>query len=252
MKRDNTMTRRYFVDAGIMPGMRVIEIGCGNGEVTQELAELVGPTGTVVALDRNEGALAKARERLKEQGVAQVRFVAADVTKDLSALEALQGESFDALAGRRVLMYLPDAVDVLRRMAEWLRSDGLVVFEETDSTMVPARTSPMAAHDQATAWLRRMLIAEGANPAMGFALPNTFTQAGLNFEGIRAEAVIRGQGTQYPLSVLLELMQPRLISAGIATQTDIEALTAQLDLESRDPTQVYIWAMSFCAWAYKV
>jgi len=251
MKRDNRMTRRYLVDAGITPGMRVLEIGCGNGEVTQELAELVGPSGSVVALDRNEGGLAMASERMAEQGIAHVRFAAADVTGDLSALEALQGEPFDALAGRRVLMYLPDPAAVLSRLAGRLRSGGLVVFEEADSTMVPARTAPLVAHDQVTAWLRSMLVAEGANPAMGFALPATFVKAGLRFERIQAEAIILGQGTQYPLSVLLKMMPPRLAATGIATQAEVDSLAEQLDIESSDPTSVYIWSMSFCAWAYK-
>ncbi|MFN8440077.1 MAG: methyltransferase domain-containing protein [Caldilineaceae bacterium] len=251
MKRDNTMTRRFLMDAGITAGMRVLEIGCGNGEVTQELAELVGPSGSVVALDRNEGGLAMASERMKEQGIAHVRFAAADVTRDLAALTALQGEPFDALAGRRVLMYLPDPAAVLSCLAGRLRSGGLVVFEETDSTMVPARIAPLAAHDQVTAWLRRMLIAENANPAMGFALPATLVQAGLRFAQIRAEAVILGQGTQFPYPVLLKMMQPRLVAAGIATQSEVDTLVDQLDAESRDPTNVYIGAMSFCAWAYK-
>ncbi|MEZ4705694.1 MAG: methyltransferase domain-containing protein [Caldilineaceae bacterium] len=251
MKRDNTMTRRFLADAGIVPGMRVLEIGCGNGEVTQELAELVGPNGSIVALDRNEGRLAMARERMQEQGIAHVHFATADVTGGLSELAALQGEPFDALVGRRVLMYLPDPAAVLGRLSERLRSGGLVVFEEADATMVPARISPLPAHDQVAAWLRSMLIAEGANPAMGFALPAMLVQAGLRFERIRAEAVILSQGTQFSYSVLLKLMQSRLIAAGIATQAEVDALMDQLDVEASDPTHVYVGAMSFCAWAYK-
>lgn len=126
-----------------------------------------------------------------------------------------------------------------------------MIFEETDSTMVPARIAPLAAHDQVTAWLRSMSIAENANPAMGFALPATLVQAGLHFARIRAEAVILGQGTQYPLSVLLKMMQPRLIASGIATQAEVDALMDQLAAEALDPINVYIGAMSFCAWAYK-
>lgn len=251
MKRDNSMTRGFLADAGITPGMRVLEIGCGGGEVTQELAELVGPTGSVMALDRNDAGLAMAAERMTAHGIAHVRFVAADVTEDLSTIETLQDEPFDALVGRRVLMYLQDPAVVLRQLAGRLRSGGLVVFEETDSTMVPARTSPLAAHDKVTAWLRNMLIAEGANPAMGFALPATLAEAGLNFERIRAEAVIMGQGTQFPYSALLKMMQPRLIAASIATQAEIDSVVEQLDTESSDPTAVYVAAMSFCAWAYK-
>ena len=96
-----------------------------------------------------------------------------------------------------------------------------------------------------------MLAAEGANPAMGFALPATLAQAGLQFERIRAEAVIQGQGVQYPLSTLLGLVQPRLVSLGIATQAAVESLMAQIEAERRDPTGVYVSEMSFCACARK-
>ncbi|MEM6454374.1 MAG: methyltransferase domain-containing protein [Acidobacteriota bacterium] len=251
MKRDNTMTKRYFADAGMAEGMRVIELGCGGGEVTQLLAELVGPSGRVVAIDRDPKAVAATRERMNEHAIEHVRVVSADLSDDLSGFDDLRSDPFDALAGRRVLMYLPDPVEVLRRCSRSLRGGALVVFEETDTVMVPARVSPMAAHDRAAEWLQKMLVAEGANTAMGFGLPSTFVQAGLQFERIRAEAVIQGQGTQYPLPELLKLVQARVISAGIATQDEVDALAARLVVESADPTAVYVSEMSFCAWAYK-
>lgn len=251
MQRDNTMTRRFLTDAGVTNGMRVMEIGCGGGEVTQLLAELVGPSGFVVALDRDQTALATARARLREKGLNHVQFVSADVAEQFTNLETFADESFDVLAGRRVLMYLPSPSDTLRRLARWLRRDGLVVFEETDPTMIPGRISAMPAHDQATEWCKKMLIAEGANTAMGFWLPTTFAQAGLRVKRIRAEAVIQGQGTQYPLHALLKLMQPRMITAGIATEAEIDALVQRLNEESHSPLSVYISEMSFCTWASK-
>lgn len=251
MKRDNTTTRRYLSDAGVKQGMHVIEIGCGGGEVTEVLAELVGSSGAVVAIDHNQNALATAQARMRERGIEYVQFIFADITGDLSSLEGFQQEGFDILAGRRVLMYLQDPAEVLRRLARWLRPGGWVVFEESDLTMVPGRTSSLAAHDQAMEWLRRMLTMEGANTAMGFGLPTTLIKAGLRFEGIRAEAVIQGQGTQYPLATLLKLMEVRVISAGIATQEEVNSLVARLDVESRDPAWVYVSDISFCAWGQK-
>ncbi|TNE48654.1 MAG: methyltransferase domain-containing protein [Deltaproteobacteria bacterium] len=251
MKRDNTGTQRYLMDAGIGPGMHVLELGCGGGEVTEVLADLVGPSGTVVALERNEKMLAMAEQRMEKLGSKHAQFVFADATGDLSALESFPDGSFHALVGRRVLMYLSDPVDVLRRLSRWLRNDGVVVFEEADSTMVPARTTPMVAHDQAAGWLRSMLVAEGANPAMGFALPATFAEAGLQFKGIRANAVIEGQPGQFPLSALVKMMGPRILSSGTATQAEVDALVGQMEEEALDPTKVYVWTMSFCAWATK-
>lgn len=251
MKRDNTMTRRYLADAGVATGMRVLEIGCGSGEVTQILAELVGPTGSVLAVDRNEGALVLAQENLRAQGIEHVQFLAVDVASDLSSMHTVPDGSFDVLAGRRVLMYLPDPAAVVRRFVRWLRSDGIVVFEEADSTMTPGRVSPMTAHDKMAGWLNNMLVAEGANPSMGFHLPATLARAGLVFERVRAEATIQGQAAQFPYSTLLKLVQERVIAANIATRTEVEALAAELDAESIDPTRVYVSDMSFCAWARK-
>lgn len=251
MKRDNSMTRRFLAEAGVTLGMRVIELGCGGGEVTQILAELVGPSGIVVAIDRDPKALALAEERMQEHGIEHVRCTSADLSGDGAELDDLRSEPFDVLAGRRVLMYLPDPVEMLRRLSGALRSGGLVVFEETDLTMVPARVASMTAHDQAAEWLRKMLVEEGADTAMGFTLPATLARAGLSFQRVRAEAVIQGQGTQYPLSALLELLQARVISAGIATRDEVESLVARLQAERRDPTSVYVSEMSFCAWARK-
>lgn len=251
MKRDNTTTRRFLADAGITSGMYALEIGCGNGEVTQLLAELTGPSGRVVAIDHNEDALKAAKDHIHQSGIEHVQFVHADITGDLSALEQFPKASFDVLAGRRVLMYLQQPADVIRRLAEWLRKEGIAVFEEADSTMIPGRVSPLAAHDQATDWLKKMLIAEGANPSMGFGLPATLVQAGFRFGKVRAEAVIQGQGTQYPLSALLLLIKPRVIAAGIASETEIDCLVSRLEEESADPTRVFISDMTFCAWGYK-
>lgn len=245
MKRENGVTRRYLAEAGVTPGQRVLEIGCGGGEVTEELASMVGPTGAVVAIDRHEGALAQARERLA--GHAQVELVCADAAGDLSGLERFDAASFDVLAGRRVLMYLSEPAAVLGRLGRWLRSGGLVVFEESDLSMVPARLRPMPAHDRASDWIRRTLMAEGVHPAMGLALPATLIEAGYRFERVRAEAVIQGQGTQYPLATLLQLLAPRVVAAGVATQGGIEALRAELDAEGLAPGCVYVSEMSFCA-----
>lgn len=245
MKRDNGVTRRYLAEAGVGPGQRVLEIGCGGGEVTEALAELVGPTGAVVAIDRHQGALAQARERLA--GHTQVEFVCADAAGELAGLDHLEAGIFDVLAGRRVLMYLREPAAVLGRLGRWLRSGGLVVFEESDLSMVPARLQPLPAHDRAADWIRRTLVAEGAHPAMGLALPATLIEAGYHFERVRAEAVIQGQGTQYPMADLLQLLAPRVAAAGVATRDGVEVLRAELDAEGLEPGCVYVSEMSFCA-----
>lgn len=119
-------TRMIFAAAGIRPGMRVLDLGCGVGDIAFVAADLVGSDGQVVGIDRSPEALARARLRAEQRGVAQVRFVEGNVH------DPAPGGPFDAIVGRLVLMYAPDPAAVLRQQATVLRAGGLVVPVELD------------------------------------------------------------------------------------------------------------------------
>src|SRR5689334_1675548 len=93
--------------AGIGPGMRVLDLGTGLGHVAFAVAELVGPTGTVVGVDQATAMLAVAERRRDAAGLGNVTFHEADVRTFTSE------EPFDAVVGRLILFHLPDAVDVV-------------------------------------------------------------------------------------------------------------------------------------------
>ena len=69
------MTRRFFFAAGIVPGMRVLDVGSGAGHTAALAAELVGEAGEVVGVDRAPAALATARARVKALGLRNVTFL---------------------------------------------------------------------------------------------------------------------------------------------------------------------------------
>ena len=71
-------TRMIFAEAGIRPGMRVLDLGCGAGDSAFVAADLVGPGGSVVGLDHSPEALARARLRAGQRGLAQVQFIEGD------------------------------------------------------------------------------------------------------------------------------------------------------------------------------
>ena len=83
------MTERLLIDAGIGPGMRVLDVGCGRGDVALLGAKLVGAHGEVVGIDRDLGALQFARGRVRETGTTNVTFVAGDFAAMLMGLGAL-------------------------------------------------------------------------------------------------------------------------------------------------------------------
>ena len=68
-------TRAILEMAGIRPGMRVVDLGTGAGDVALELAAMVGPSGSVIGIDQSAEALACARRRTAARGFGNVSFV---------------------------------------------------------------------------------------------------------------------------------------------------------------------------------
>lgn len=241
-------TRRLLVDAGIGAGMRVLDIGCGGGDVTLLAGILVGEGGEVVGVDRELGPLATARDRARERQLPNVRFMQGD-------LEALSAElgMFDAVIGRRVLMYQPDAVRAVQQIAYSVRPGGLVVFQEHDATMVPASVVPMPLHRQVQGWIQRTVEREGADVHMGFGLYAKLTEAGLTVEHVRAEAIVQTPAARYAVAGIVRAILPRIIRQGIATEdeVDIDTLDQRLDGERTNTNATYVGDMMFGAWARK-
>ena len=127
--RRASLTRSHeeiLLSAGISPGMRVLDVGCGAGDVTFLVSEMVGSGGQVVGADRAPAALAAAERRAAAHPIQNVSFREGDPA-------ALSFERpFDAVIGRYVLMFQADPVAMLRGVARHLRPGGTIVFHEPD------------------------------------------------------------------------------------------------------------------------
>jgi ubiquinone/menaquinone biosynthesis C-methylase UbiE len=243
---EGAMTERLLVDAGVGAGMHVLDVGSGWGAVSFILAKLVGTQGTVLGLDRDAGALAVARQRAGELGLAQVTFVEGDLSAP-----PLEHGPFDAIVGRRVLMYQREPVEAIRKLTQALRPGGLVVFQEHDSTMVPASRTPLALHERVHDWIWRTVEREGANIHMGFDLASVLEQAGLSVEHVRAEAIVQTPNTHHPTEAIVRAMLPRITQQGVATpeEIDVDTLDQRLAAERRAANATYVGDMAFGAWA---
>ncbi len=126
------LTEYVLHQAGLTPGMRVLDVGCGAGDVSFLAAKLVGPQGAVIGVDKAPEAITYAQQRAQQAGLENVRFVAADLAEF-----QLDGEPVDALVGRLVLMYFPDPAAVLRRLLAFVKPGGIVAFQELDLLPTP-------------------------------------------------------------------------------------------------------------------
>src|ERR1700730_10849499 len=97
-------TEHFLQGAGIVSGMRVLDIGCGMGDVTMLVAQLVGPVGRVVSIDLDQGSIETAQKRASAVGLDNTTFHRADISTFTDA------KLFDAIVGRLVLEFLPDPI----------------------------------------------------------------------------------------------------------------------------------------------
>lgn len=111
------------------PGWRVLDIGCGFGDSTRRLAELVGPGGEAVGNDSSARFIEMARSEAEEAGVANVSFIVGDVqTSDL-------GGPYDAVYSRFGTMFFANPVAALRNVRQALAPGGrlcMVVWRRKD------------------------------------------------------------------------------------------------------------------------
>src|SRR5262249_15552909 len=141
-------TERYFRAAGLVPGMTVLDVGSGMGDVALLAADIVGPGGKVVGVDRDPAALENARRRTMEQGCSSwVDFHTSSLDEFKTA------DRFDALVGRYVLLYQPDAAATLRHLLAYVKSGGVVVFHDIDFPDPRPSYPPAPIYDQAYALL---------------------------------------------------------------------------------------------------
>lgn len=212
------MTRRTFTDAGIAPGMRVLDLGCGAGDVCMLLADMVGPSGSVIGLDLDPNVIAHARERVSAAGLGNITFAESDFAA------YTPGKPLDAIVGRFVLMYQADPAVPLAALAEYLKPGGIVAFlEPWFMPMPPSETVLGRVGRCIVETLRR----SGAHLDLGGRLHTVFAAAGLPLPRMRFEAVMDGAPDspvfQYIADTYASLL-PRAIEYGVPTAEDLCSL----------------------------
>jgi SAM-dependent methyltransferase len=114
----------YVIEAaGVQPGLRVCDIGCGGGGLTIALAGLVGPHDEVVGYDVSAPLLALARARVARAGRPNVRFVEADVQ-----VSALDGGAFDLAVSQFGVMFFDEPTAAFTAIRRLLAPEGRFVF----------------------------------------------------------------------------------------------------------------------------
>ena len=240
------LTERFFLDAGIAPGQRVLELGSGMGDVAMLAARLVGPSGEVLGIERDAASIKIAQSRVSEAGFRNVTFTQVDISQ-------LQSEKrFDAAVGRFILQYVPDPVSVLRSLAASVRSGGILAFHEPHWQPYQDFLRPLPLSYACALAARDIFKSSGANTDMGISLYTVFRQAGLPTPSMRVEMILGDQPsfTTWICDLLFSLL-PKARQHGISLETlgNLDTLHARVHQEVVQASAVVPWIALVAAWS---
>jgi SAM-dependent methyltransferase len=239
-------TRTILEMAGIRPGMTVLDLGSGAGDVSFLAAEMVGSEGKVIGIDASADAVARATRRAAECDIANVRFAVGDIQSPAP------GGPFDVITGRLVLMYVSDPPAVLRTQARVLRPGGLVVPIELD--IYATRTVPPAPlAGRMMAWLAEVFTRGGIHSSLGPGLWSTLEAAGLHSQGmIGIQTCFGPEDTDGAalLAGIVRTLGPLMERTRVATLDEIQPATLQdrLAAELSDLRATVAYPTLYGAW----
>jgi ubiquinone/menaquinone biosynthesis C-methylase UbiE len=245
------VTERFFRDAGIAPGHRVLELGSGVGDVAMLVARIVGQSGEVVAVERDARTISRARARAADAGLHNIHFVQTDIA------EYSADSSFDAAVGRFILQFLPDPVAALSSVAKQVRPDGIVAFQEVSWAPFVSLSAHLPLWSTAVSFVHEAGIRSGVNMQMGTALHNAFQEAGLPAPRMRLEMEL-GHDPDFTrwLSDLLRSVLPQIQKLNLLHEAhealgDFDTLPERLQNEVAISKTVVPWIGLVAAWCRK-
>jgi SAM-dependent methyltransferase len=242
------ITRRFLCAAGIVSGMRVLDVGSGAGDMAFLASDLVGAGGEVVGTDRSPAALATARQRTDGRSLRNVIFREGDPA------EMTFDKPFDAVIGRYVLMFQRDPTAMLRGLAAHARRGGVIFFHEPDWDGVRS-FPPAPTYDRCCQWVGEALRLSGAEIRMGTKLFSTFIAAGLPAPSMQLETLVAGVGNNAdPLHLIADLagtLASTMERLGVATAAEVglETLAERMISEAAANASIILGRFEVGAWS---
>jgi SAM-dependent methyltransferase len=222
------ITESIWRTAGIGTGMRVLDVGCGVGDTTFLAADLVGPSGVVIGVDRSAEAIRTAQQRAGAAGRRNVQFVEAELGSPLA-----DQDLFDAVVGRLILVHQPNIVAALRSLHAFVRPGGLFAFHEGDLQFKGVSDPSSELAERVSFWLREGCRLGGMQVNAVSQMPRFFYEAGLGWPDTVLHTLVCSGSESFGPAYVVRTLRPLAVlleRSGIVTADElgIDTLEARL------------------------
>ena len=215
---------------GIDEGWSCLDVGCGGGDVSLELASRVGARGRVLGVDIDRTKLELARSEAAQQAVGNVTFEELDIRSSPSS------QAFDLVYSRFLLTHLSDPGAAVSAFHRHLRRGGVIAVEDIDFSGYLSHP-PSPALERYRELYCATVIKRGGDPNIGPRLPSLLTANG--FQDIDVN-VVQPAGIQGEVKLINPLTMENIVGPvledGLATRDEIDGIVRELYEFAADPT----------------
>jgi SAM-dependent methyltransferase len=214
---------------GVREGDRCVDVGCGGGNVTREIARRVGEHGSVTGLDLDQDLLDLANAELAAADITNVEFRCEDASR-------VEDAEYDVAYARLLLSHVSDPAGVVEAMVASLKPGGVIAVEDLDFDGYVCYP-PCSAHDRWVEIYRETIHRRGGNPHLGPSLPTLLQASGLQDIGVAVSqpCSLRGEAKLIgPMA--LEAMRDSIVGEGVASAEEVCDIVAELYKRAADPT----------------
>ena len=228
--------------AGLRPGMRCLDVGCGSGEMAFRMLDSFG-VSEVVGLDCDAEAVQVARAVAAESG-ANARFSVVNIERDAIA----ERPDYDFVYARLLLSHLRDPGECVRRLLAGLVPGGILAVEDVDFRGHFCHP-PCPAFDRYVRWYEAASRLRGADPWIGPRLPGLLIDSGLNQVrmSVALPTFLEGDGKLMGL-LTLESIRHAVLQLRLATEAHFDRTVAELREFTSDPRSMMSLPRLVQAW----
>ena len=227
--------------AGICTGSRVVDVGAGPGFATMDLADIVGATGHVTAVEISSKFAQEVKDQANARGLKNISVHIMDLMHEDIPL-ANAGAAFDAAWCRWVCMFVPDIGALVRCVHNALRAGGVAVFHEYVHYETYGLQPPTPGVDSFTQAAMKSFSARGGNANIAGTLLKELRQHG--FEIMSIKPIVRSARPHEPLwqwpAGFIRTYLPRLVELGQVDNAFAANVLVELASAEQDPQSIML------------
>ena len=238
-------TAALFERVGIAAGMTCLDIGCGSGDVTLELARRVGPKGRAVGADIDSTKLDLCRADATNLSVSNVEYRSIDIR------ERPERPEFDVVHARFLLTHLSDPAGAVNAFYDHLKPGGLVIVQDIDFTglfVYPDSHAFRRYHELYCTAVRN----RGGDPDIGPRLPLLLKERGFADIKVNVTQPVGCEGEVKVINALtMENIGDAVLADELATREEIDEIVRELYEYAADPKTIAGTPRIVQAWGRK-